>query len=42
MTGWKWEGIKQRVVVNVSKERVKNEISEEIIDMLKIYLNHYF
>lgn len=43
MIAWKWEGIKQRVMVNVNKERVKHEaVLKEMVDMLTTYLSHYF
>ena len=43
MSAWNREGTKQRVVVNVSKKRVKSEeVLKEVRGMLKMYLSHYF
>lgn len=43
MSTWNREGTKQRVVLNVSKERVKSEeVLEEVMKMLKMYLSHCF
>lgn len=39
----KWEGIKLRVVVNVSKKRVKNEeVLKEMTDILEICFSYDF
>lgn len=43
MIAQKWEGIKPRVVVNVSKKRVKNEEAlKEMTDILETCLSHDF
>ena len=42
MSTWNREGTKQRVVLNVSKERVKSEVLKEVMEMLKMYLSHHF